>query len=433
MIIVSLEKIYCMRWLICFLLVPFFSNAQLPDEIYHKNIRTVKLFSKNNQLSYPIISLGAIEQLELHFDDMDGYAKSYSYTFQLCDADWKPNPYLGPFDFIKGFSQQRLNQYRVSSIATEEYVHYQAAIPDKNCMPSKSGNYILKVFLNGDTSKLAFTKRMLVVDQRADIGAQIQQPFSAQFFKTHQKVQLVVNKSKLDILNPQQQVKTVILQNFRWDNTVRTIQPTFIKQYTLEYNTENDALFPGGKEFRWIDLRSFRFKSDRIDSNDLTQKPFYIVAVPDAERTTQRYLFFRDLNGFYEITTTDLINPWWQGDYAKVKFTFVPTNNQPYPSKEVFIAGEFTGYKIDNTSKMEYNATLGVYEKELILKQGYYSYTYVTKDVNSNVPTVEQTDGNYWETENDYTILVYYRSLSGRHDELVGYTTVNSRMNRTGL
>ena len=210
-IIISLEQILVMRCLfICLLLLPFISNAQLPDEVYQKNIRTVKLFLKNNQLGYPIISLGSLEQLELHFDDMDGYVKSYSYTFQLCDADWKPNPYLGPFDFIKGFTQQRINQYRVSSIATQNYVHYQAVIPDRNCAPSKSGNYLLKVFLNGDTSKLAFTKRLLVVDQRADVGVQIQQPFSPQYFRTHQKVQLVVNKSKLDIMNPQQQVKTVI-------------------------------------------------------------------------------------------------------------------------------------------------------------------------------------------------------------------------------
>lgn len=417
-------------WLVCLFILPLIASAQLPDETYHRNIRTVKLFLKDNQLSYPIINLGTTDQLELHFDDLDGYVKNYSYTFQLCDADWTPNPYLGPFDFIKGFTQQRISQYRVASIATQEYVHYQASIPDRNCMPSKSGNYLLKVFLNGDTSKLAFTRRLLVVEPRADIGAQVQQPFGARYFRTHQKVHLVVNKTKLDILNPQQQVKTVILQNFRWDNTAKMIQPSFIKQYTLEYNSENDAVFPGGKEFRWIDLRSFRFKSERVDSNDLTQKPFYIVAVPDRERSTQRYLFFRDLNGFYEVSTTDLINPWWQNDYAKVRFTFVPAGNQPYPDKEVFIAGELTGYKLNADSKMEYNAALGVYQKELILKQGYYSYTYVTKGINDKVPSVEQTDGNLWETENDYTILVYYRSLTGRHDELVGVTTVNSRLSR---
>jgi hypothetical protein len=289
---------------------------------------------------------------------------------------------------------------------------------------------MLKVFLNGDTSRLAFTKRVLVVDQVADIGAQVQQPFSPEYFKTHQKIQLVVNRTKLDVMNPQQQVKTVILQNYRWDNTAKYIQPTFLKQNTLEYNSENDALFPGGKEFRWIDLRSFRFKSERIDSNDLTQKPFYIRAKPDRERNTQRYLFQKDLNGFYEITTTDLINPWWQGDYARVKFTFVPNGNQPYQDKQVFLAGEFTGYKLDSSAVMHYNPELGVYEKELLLKQGYYSYTYLTKDVNSKIPTVDQTDGSNWETENDYTVLIYYRSLSGRHDELVGVTTVNSRLNK---
>ncbi len=423
-----------MRWLlICLFCVPLMLKAQLPDEVYHKNIRSVKLFIKGNQAGYPIISLGTLDQLELHFDDMDGYAKSYSYTFQLCDADWKPNTLLGPFDYIKGFSQQRLSQYRVSSIATQEYIHYQASLPEKNCYPSKSGNYLLKVFLNGDTSKLAFTKRLLVVQQLADVGAQIQQPFSSEYFRTHQKVQLVVNKTKLDVLNPQQQIKTVILQNYRWDATMKMVQPTFIKQNTLEYNAENDALFPGGKEFRWIDLRSFRFKSDRIDSNNLNQNPFYIVAKPDGERTTQRYLFFRDMNGFYETTSTDLINPWWQGDYAKVKFTFVPTGNQPYPNRRLYIAGEFTGYQYNDSTEMVYNAAAGVYEKELFLKQGYYTYTYVTKDTKTNVPAVDQTDGNYWETENDYTVLIYYRSLSGRHDELVGVTTVNSRLNRSGF
>ncbi len=419
--------------LVCLFFLPMASQAQLPDEVYHKNVKSVKLFIKGNQAGYPIVSLGMLDQLELHFDDMDGFAKSYSYTFQLCDADWKPNQMLGTFDYIKGFSQQRITQYRVSSISTQDYVHYQASLPDRNCAPSKSGNYLLKIFLNGDTSKLAFTKRMLVVQQLADVGAQIQQPFSSEYFRTYQKVQLVVNKTKLDVLNPQQQIKTVILQNYRWDATAKMIQPTFIKQNTLEYNSENDALFPGGKEFRWIDLRSFRFKSDRIDSNDLTQKPFYIVAKPDTERTGQRYLFFRDMNGFYETTSTDLINPWWQGDYAKVKFTFVPTGNQPFVNRRLFIAGEFTGYKYNDSTEMVYNATSGMYEKELFLKQGYYTYTYVTKDAKNNVPTVEQTDGSYWETENDYTVLIYYRSLSGRHDELVGVTTVNSRLNRSGF
>ncbi len=417
-------------WMILFLL-PVTIKAQLPDDVVMPNIRTVKLFMQNNQTGYPIITLGSINDLELHFDDMDGFVKNYSYSFQLCNADWSISN-LSPFDFISGFTQTRINQYRQSSIAKTKYVHYQATLPDRNNRPSKSGNYLLKVFLNGDVNQVAFTRRVLVVDQKAGIGAQIQQPFGAEFFKTHQKVQFVVDRSKIDIVNPQQ-VKVVILQNFRWDNAKTDIKPTFIKGNTLEYNTENDALFPGGKEYRWIDLRSFRFASDRVEKNDLTTEPFTITVKPDPERSQQRYYFFRDINGFYETTTTDLINPWWQGDYAKVKFSFVPVDNQPYPDKKVYIAGEMTGYRYNDSTLMEYNADKGIYEKELFLKQGYYNYTYVTKDAKGNNVGVEQTDGNSLDTENTYTILVYYRSLAGRYDELIGVTTINSVNNRSGL
>ncbi|HEX8356789.1 MAG TPA: DUF5103 domain-containing protein, partial [Segetibacter sp.] len=125
-------------------------------------------------------------------------------------------------------------------------------------------------------------------------------------------------------------------------------------------------------------------------------------------------------------------NPWWQTDYANVHFTFVPKNNQPYPNKKVFVVGEMNSYNLNDTSAMTYNTKDGVYEKTLLLKQGYYSYTYVTKNAGDQqgIALTEQTDGDYWETENDYTVLIYYRSLSGRHDELIGVTTVNSLNSR---
>jgi len=86
------------------------------------------------------------------------------------------------------------------------------------------------------------------------------------------------------------------------------------------------------------------------------------------------------LNGWYDIITTDLVNNWWQTGYANVHFTYVPENNQPYTGEDIYILGEFTGNKIGNENKMEYNADKGIYEKTLLLKQGYYAYTYVTKD-----------------------------------------------------
>jgi hypothetical protein len=406
---------------------------RLPDHVYMKGIRTVKLFQQNNQQSMPLLALNSGELLELHFDDLGGYPRNYYYTFQLCNADWSPAD-LNVFDYIKGFTQNRLSQYRVSSIAATKYVHYQALLPERNCVPTKSGNYLLKVFLDADTSKLAFTKRMLVVDSKAIVGAQVQQPFDNSVLRTHQKIQFSVNTQQLNIFSPQQ-VKAVVLQNNRWDDAVTHIQPVFIRGTMLEYNGEQDCVFPAGKEYRWADLQSFRFESDRVDHVDRTVEPNDIFIKADVERNNLRYIFFRDRNGWDEINSTESINPWWQSDYANVHFTFVPRNNQPFAGKNLYLLGEATGNQIGDTSKMLYDAVKGVYTKTLLLKQGYYSYTYVTKDIKNPAARAEATftDGNYWETENEYTILFYNRPFSARHDELVGIATINSRNGRQGF
>src|SRR4051794_3556648 len=94
--------------------------SQAPDVTYMHSIQGIKLFLQGNQLAYPIIALNSGDLLELHFDDMDGRVKNYFYTFQLCNADWTPVD-LSTFDYLKGFSEVRLNQYRPSSVSQNKY------------------------------------------------------------------------------------------------------------------------------------------------------------------------------------------------------------------------------------------------------------------------------------------------------------------------
>jgi Domain of unknown function (DUF5103) len=406
--------------------------AQIPDAIYSDRIKTVQLHPYGNQLGFPIIRLNSGEQLELHFDDLDGNVKNYSYTFQLCNADWTP-AMLSHFDFIKGFSQIRLNTYRISSIAFTRYTHYQAMIPDRNCVPSRSGNYVLKVFLNGDTSKLIFTKRLMVVQELSTIQSEIQQPYNAQLFRTHQKVQFrVLLNEQLNMVNAIQQVKVTIMQNNRWDNAITDLRPTFFSRNMLEYNTENDCVFPAGKEWRWVDLRSFRLQSERIANARYTNTATEIFVKPEMDRKDQRFNFYRDANGRFNIEVSENINPLWQADYATVNFTFVPPGNTAYGGKDVYVIGQLSNYDLSDAAKMNFNPEKGIYESSLFLKQGYYDYCYATVDKNAKkrVASFDATEGNLWETENTYTILVYYRPLAGRADELIGVTFVNSLTGR---
>lgn len=407
-------------------------NAQrLPDENYSPSIKSVKFTRFGDQLSYPVIALNSADQLELHFDDMDAGVKNYYYTFVLCNADWSPAQ-MSQFDYLKGYSQVRITTYRNSSMAFKRYTHYQAVLPDRNATPIKSGNYLIKVFLNGDTAKLAFTRRFLVTEAKMNISPQIMLPSSQQFFQTHHRLQLQLDTRNLDIRYPQQQLKIVVLQNNRWDNALKLSAPTFVRQDLLQYSNEVEMMMPAGKEFRWLNLRSFRLLGDRIRKQENTDSTFILFVKEDLPRMPRQYFYYRDLNGMFINETTEPINPMWNADYARVHFSFKPPNGQPYTNGELIIMGELTNYGKDREAVMHFNHENGTYEGELFLKQGYYDYQYALRtyssgkiEINSN-----QTEQNTWETENNYMILVYYRQLGGRYDELIGVRQINSQFNK---
>lgn len=425
----QMQRIADFKKYILFLLMVTMSNILLAqDETRLPNINGVQLYKAGSQTSYPIFNLGSLNALSLEFDDLNGGIKNYSYTYQLCNADWTPAQ-LSYFDFIQGFTANRIMNYQVSSIATTQYTHYWVGLPEANFFPTKSGNYILKVFLDGDTSQLAFSRRMLIVDNKSDILLSLQQPYDATKMRTHQKLQFTVNTSVLQVVNPEQQIKVMVLKNYRWDVPITGAQPAFIRGKMFEYNGEQDFLIPAGKEYRWIDLTSFRFVSDRIRSIDQNTKPFSVYALTDKERLNTEYLPYQDYNGFFFIKATEQITPSFQGDYGNVHFVYQNTDKAAFPDRNVFIVGQFNNYICDAKSQMRYNADSGYYENNILLKQGYYNYIYVTKPIRDpNAPSdASVTEGDYWETENDYSVLVYYRSLNNRYDELVGFKTINTR------
>ncbi len=404
---------------------------RLPDETYFSSIKSVKFTRLGDQLSYPVIALNSSEQLELHFDDMDAGVKNYYYTFVLCNADWSPAQ-LSQFDYLKGYAQVRITTYRNSSMSFKRYTHYQAILPDRNAVPTKSGNYLLKIFLNGDTSKLAFTRRFLVTDGRMNVSPQILLPSSQQYFQTHHRLQIQLDTRNFDIRYPQQQLKIVVLQNNRWDNALKLSTPTFVRQDILQFSNETEMMMPAGKEFRWLNLRSFRLLGDRIKRQENTDSTYNLFVKEDLPRLPRQYFYYRDLNGLFINETIEKINPFWNADYARVHFSFRPPNNQPYVHRELIIMGELTNYGKDRDAIMQFNQEKGSYEGELLLKQGYYDYQYAIRSFSNGKIEINssQTEQNTWETENNYTILVYYKQLGGRYDELIAVRQINSQFNK---
>jgi hypothetical protein len=390
-------------------------------------IRSAKLYRYGNQNAFPMLSLNGSDGLELHFDDLDGDVKNYYYSYQLCDADWSPSV-LHPFEYTKGFQNTRITNYRLSSITSFRYTHYQAQLPDRNSMPTRAGNYLLKVYINADTSQLAFTKRFVVYDNAAQVQVQLLQPYSAQFFRSHHKLNIVVRpeNNRLNLMGPQD-FTVVVLQNNNWVTSMTMKQPTIYRGNYYEFSDESITAMPAGMEWRWVDLRSMRLMSERVESINSRRDTTQIYIKPDAPRNGQIRVQYRDNNGNYDIESTDNVNPFWQSEYGNVHFSFVPPGGKAIANRDVYVFGELTNYAQGGEGKMNFNEETGRYETELLLKQGYYNYLYGTKPADQEAPfDLGISEGNNWATENTYTILVYFRPFGQRSDLLVGATQVTS-------
>lgn len=394
--------------------------------VFDDNIRTVKLYRGGDQTSLPIIGLNSSDVLQLTFDDLGTRIKNYSYTFQLCNADWTPS-ILKPFEYIKGFQNNRISTYRNSSGAAIPYVHYQATIPERNSYPSMSGNYLLKVFLNNDTSQLAFTTRFMVVNDQAKLSTQVQQPFNARLFNTGQRLHIVVQTdNRVRVLNPSD-LKVAVLQNNNWQTSLMLDRPTIYRGNYYEYSDEVITGIPATKEFRYLDMRSVRLMSDRMQKLVNRNDSVIVYVKPETSRAGEGQILYRDLNGHYVVESLENVNPFWQADYAWVKFTYIPPQRQPFQGRDVYVFGELTNYATDSSGKMTFNENTGAYEKSLLLKQGFYNYLYATRTADEmDALDFGLTEGNYWATENAYTVLVYYRPFGARADELIGFSQFNS-------
>ncbi|MEK0422792.1 MAG: hypothetical protein RLZ95_702 [Bacteroidota bacterium] len=397
-----------------------------PDLVIDPNIHTVLIHPKGSPLAPPIIILNSGGSLQISFDDFKANYQDYAYSIELVDSNWQSIS-MNEFEYINGFNQNKINNYSVSSIATQKYFHYQFNFPNNYCSPKLSGNYILKVFKNGDKTNIAFTKRFYVASSIVNINAQVQEPFDGAISRTHQRIKASIDIR--DIPNFQNNQLTVkVIQNNRFNDAKTTTAPSFMRNTYLEFNNDGELVFPAGKEYRWLDLQSLQLRSDRIAEINNKEAVTKIIMRPDGTRANLLYSTFKDLNGGYLIMNTDNVQSENQNDYAQVQFTYVPKDNIPYLDQKLYLAGSITHNILDPNAEMQFDVKLGVYQKTLLLKQGYYSYSYILRDRNApnDLDDFTETEGNHFETENNYTILVYYHAPGTLNDQLVGFATINS-------
>jgi hypothetical protein len=399
------------------------SFLRYEDFVYSENIKTVQLTPPDFTISSPIIRLNTEDKLLLSFDDLDADVKDYGYTFIHCNANWTPSNLLYS-QYMSGLPDDRITDYSFSFNTLQRYTHFRLLFPQSSMQPLVSGNYLLMVFRDGDRQNLVLTRRFMIAESKVIIDAAVHRATVIDDRNSKQKIDFSVFYEGYRIDNPFGDVNVVIMQNDRWDNAITMLKPLFLRNMQLDYTYETGNDFNGGNEYRWFDIRSLRFLTERVAKINSDTSGNYVFLHEDESRSYSRYATEYDLNGFYSIKTYDGKNDEEESEYVNVYFTL------PYDFQRTdgnfYVFGMLSGNRCLAKNKMTYNSERSAYEATIYLKQGYYNYIYVFLPDDSNMCDETLTEGNHYETENDYTILFYHRPTASRYDQLVGIKKLNS-------
>lgn len=405
------------------LLVSFFSFlsgfSQVLETTPPEYIRTIE-FTGNSEFSgTPIISLG--DEITLTFDDLIGDEADYYYTIEHFDFSWKPSN-LSKNEYMEGFDNMRIMDYQNSWNTLQSYSHYSLTIPNSNTRSLKvSGNYIIKIF-NTD-EELVFSRKFMIYEDIALVQAEVKRARNLKYINTKQTINFTIDGSERIVFrNPSQNLKTLIIQNNNLKSSIYNLKPQYSLGNKLIYKYDQESAFWGGNEFLEFDSKDVRSATMNIRSIEL--KDIYNTYLyTDKNRSYDPYTYDPDINGQFKVTTLQGDDATRESEYTWVHFSLA--NYEKLRGGEIHIYGAFNNFNLDSSTKMTYNSKKDVFEGKRLFKQGFYNYKYVLLLPDGSIDEGFNS-GNFDETENEYTILAYYREVGGRYDRIIGVGSANS-------
>jgi len=402
--------------LFCFTL----ATAQVENEIVPPyNIKTVS-FIQNKQNVVPIFQLG--DAFELQFDDLYGTDASYFYEIVHCDYDWKPSE-IQKQDYLQGFDNQRVQESSSSFNCLQIYTHYSLSFPNSTTQLKISGNYMLKI-LNED-KEVIFSRKFIVFEDLATVPIQIKRARTVTNLDSKHNLEFTIKSNVINFQNPLKNINTILLQNGKFNNAISNIKPQFTIGNDLVYKYDTPTQFWAGNEFLYFDNKEIRVASNTISRVDSQKDIYSSYLFTNEARANSNYYNNQDVNGNFVIRRLFAENNDVEADYAWVYFSL---SAPLFRSSDgaIYVTGMFNNYALTTENKMEYNPEKAIYEKAILIKQGFTNFEYLAVKPNGSIDSENAIDGNFFQTENEYTVLVYYKEDTDRYTRIIGKGTASS-------
>lgn len=392
------------------------TDIQLINKTYSDDIQSVSLKNTGDYTLNPVGILGDCTFV-LDFDDLSLEPRYLKYTFIHCTHDWRPSE-LNQIEYINGFTEDEITDYEHSFNTIEPYMHYQAVFPNSNISFSKSGNYILFVYDDTPDNPILTQRFMVLEPTMANISAEVHAATDVNERFTSQEVDFVVYPGSYQIRNPQLTLHATIQQNGRWDNAKVGLTYLSGNPMELSFNHRDGRnMFKGGSEFRTFDLTTLRSNADHIVGISYVNRHNHAYVLQDDARPFAPYESRGNMNGARYFHNRDLNNRNSE-DYVFTHFTL--KSNFDFTDGNVYVFGELTDWQIKDEAKLRYNKEFQFWETDILLKQGAYNYQYVLVPYGSNLIDATYIEGSHYQTNNIYTIYVYFREEGTSYDKLIG-------------
>ncbi len=395
------------------------------DFVYEDNIKTVLLYPQANETDNPqaaplqpaVLPIEQGTPLILEFDELGEEGHNYHAKIYHCNADWAIS-LLTDINFLSDYNDFTFTNYQLSVNTKTPYTHYRMEIP-KVKLP---GNYVVMAYREGNVKDMVLTRRFMVYDNTVSIASKVTFSTGVQERNTNQQIDFTLNYKDYQVTNPQDEIKIVLRQNYRWDNAIIGLKPLNIRldEKILDFNFFNlENNFRAGNEFRFFDMRSIRFlgmNMAKITSNE--GKPEVLLAT-DQPRSREAYAQVDDFNGMYVIDNYETHQGATDADYVQTIFTLKATE----ANGAVYVNGKFNEWLLNEKNRMIYLPETQEYKARILLKQGIFNYNYALAQSEGKRDET-YFEGSFYNTENTYEIIAYYRPLGSRADLIIGYKTL---------
>lgn len=384
--------------------------------IFDKSFKSLRVSVVGNDYAPPVIKFGGIDKIKIEFDQLSPEMQYMRYCVVHCNANWQPSQ-LVESEYVDGFNEANVENYDFSSATFAHYVHYNITVPNNDMNFLVSGNYLLKVYPEGDPDNVYFQVRFSLSEDCVDIVPEVTSRTDIDYNDHNQQISVSVDTRDYYVDNMYDGLIVNVSQNSRSDNEVTVNRPLRVAGSKAYFEHDRNLIFPAGNEFRRFEMTTTNYAGMGIDGYTYHDPYYHVTLKLDEPRAFGSYIYDRTQYGRFTIRQSDAYDSDTEADYMVVHFAL---RMPELTGGRMYVDGEFTQHNFEQANIMRYNNNTQCYELDMLLKQGAYNYQYLWMHDGTTVGKTATVEGDFYQTVNEYLIKVYNRKRGERYDRLIG-------------